>query len=344
MTEAPVTGEEIFHETTLRGASRDGNISLAHRQTKLANAHAHPNIGTIERRVVQMDVGVVGIGPMGGAMARSLLRAGHKVTVFNRTRERAEALRGDGATIAGTAAEAAAREAVITMLATDDAVENLVFGADGVLAGLPKGAIHISGSTISVDLSQRLEEAHHGLGQGFIAAPVLGRPPAAEAGKLFVMAAGEAALIERVKPVLEALGQRLFIVGERPFKANLVKLSCNFMIFSTIEQMAEIFALNQKGGVDKATLYEVLTESFFSAPVHKNYGRMILDQSYDPPGTPLGLGAKDTRLILEAAEALTVPLPFASILRDRFLASVARGDGGLDFSAIAKRSAEDAGL
>jgi 3-hydroxyisobutyrate dehydrogenase-like beta-hydroxyacid dehydrogenase len=291
-----------------------------------------------------MDVGVIGIGPMGGAMARSLLRAGHKVTVFNRTRARAEALRQDGATVAATAAEAAAREAVITMLATDDAVEGLVFGADGVLAGLPKGAIHISGSTISVDLSQRLEEAHASLGQGFITAPVLGRPPAAEAGKLFVMAAGEPGLIERVKPVLEALGQRLFIVGDRPFKANLVKLSCNFMIFSTIEQMAEIFALNQKGGVDKAVLFEVLTESFFGAPVHKNYGRMILDESYDPPGTKLGLGAKDNRLILEAAEALAVPLPFASILRDRFLASEARGDAGLDFCAIAKRSAEDAGL
>ncbi|MBW4022416.1 MAG: NAD(P)-dependent oxidoreductase [Proteobacteria bacterium] len=292
----------------------------------------------------QMDVGVIGMGPMGGAMARSLLRAGHKVTVFNRTRARAEALQADGATVAPSAAEAAARDAVITMLATDEAVENMVFGADGVLAGLAKGGIHISGSTISLDLAKRLEEAHGGLGQGFIAAPVLGRPPAAEAGKLFVMAGGDAALIERVRPVLEALGQRLFVVGDRPYKASLVKLSCNFMIFSTIEQMAEIFALNQKGGVDRATLYEVLTESLFGAPVHKNYGRIILDEAYDPPGALLGLGAKDNRLILEAGEGLAVPLPFASILRDRFLASEAVGDGGLDFCAIAKRAAADAGL
>jgi 3-hydroxyisobutyrate dehydrogenase-like beta-hydroxyacid dehydrogenase len=291
-----------------------------------------------------MDVGVVGVGPMGGAMARCLLRAGHRVTVYNRTRERAEALRADGASVAASAAEAASRAAVITMLATDAAVESLVFGADGVMAGLPKGAIHISGSTISVDLSKRLEEAHAGLGQGFIASPVLGRPPAAEAGKLFVMAAGEPALITQARPVLEALGQRLFVVGDRPFKANLVKLSCNFMIFSTIEQLAEIFALNEKGGVDRATLYEVLTESFFGAPVHKNYGRIILDRSYDPPGAKLGLGAKDNRLILEAGEELAVPLPFASILRDRFLASEARGDGESDFCAIAKRAAEDAGL
>jgi 3-hydroxyisobutyrate dehydrogenase-like beta-hydroxyacid dehydrogenase len=146
-----------------------------------------------------MDVGVVGLGPMGSAMARSLLRAGHKVTVFNRTRARAEELQGDGATVADSAAEAASREAVITMLATDEAVENLVFGADGVLAGLPNGGIHISGSTISVDLSKRLEQAHTGLGQGYVAAPVLGRPPAAEAGKLFVMAAGQAALLESIR-------------------------------------------------------------------------------------------------------------------------------------------------
>lgn len=291
-----------------------------------------------------MDVGVIGIGPMGGGMARSLLRAGHKVTIYNRTRERAEALRADGAAVANSAAEAASREAVITMLATDDVVEGLVFGADGLLAGLPRAAIHISGSTISVDLSKRLDEAHAALGQGYVAAPVLGRPPAAEAGKLFVMAAGEPSLVARVRPVLEALGQRLFVVGDRPFKANLVKLSCNFMIFSTIEQMAEIFALNEKGGVEKATLYEVLTASFFGAPVHRNYGRIIVDESYDSPGSNLGLGSKDTRLILEAGEGLAVPLPFASILRDRFLASEARGDGGLDFCAIAKRAAEDAGL
>ncbi|HTI03441.1 MAG TPA: NAD-binding protein [Acidisoma sp.] len=144
--------------------------------------------------------------------------------------------------------------------------------------------------------------------------------------------------------MLESLGQRLFIAGDRPFKANLIKLSCNFLIFSTIEQLAEVFALNEKGGVDKATLFEVLTESFFTAPVHKNYGRIILDQAYDPPGAKVGLGAKDNRLILAAGEELSVPLPMASLLRDRFLATESRGEGALDFCAIAKRAAEDAGL
>jgi 3-hydroxyisobutyrate dehydrogenase-like beta-hydroxyacid dehydrogenase len=291
-----------------------------------------------------MDVGVIGMGPMGSAMARCLLKGGHKVTVYNRTRARAEALVADGATVANSPAEASAREVVITMLASDDAVEGLVFGAEGLLAGLPRGAAHIASGTMSLDLSKRLAEAHAGLGQDYLTATVLGRPPAAEAGKLFTMAAGPEALIDRLRPVLEALGQRLFVVGAEPWQGNLVKLCCNFMIFSTIEQFAEVFALAQKGGVDRGMLYEVLTESFFSAPVHKNYGRMILDRAYEPPGGKLGLGAKDNRLMLEAGEELQVPLPFASVLRDRFLASTARGDGEKDFCVIARRAEEDAGL
>lgn len=291
-----------------------------------------------------MNIGMIGAGPMGSGMARTLLRAGHKVTVYNRTRQKADALVADGATVADTAAEAAAQDAVITMLASDDAVENTVFGADGVLAGLRRGGVHISGSTISVDLSKRLAEAHRGLGQGFIAAPVLGRPPAAESGHLFVMAGGEAHLIERMRPVLQDVGQRLFVVGDQPFKANLLKLCCNFLIFSTIEQLAEVFALSEKGGLDKETVFAVLTESFFTAPVHKNYGRIIVDEAYDPPGAKLGLGAKDNRLLLEAAAELAVPLPFASILRDRFLASEAKGESERDFCVIAARAKEDAGL
>jgi 3-hydroxyisobutyrate dehydrogenase-like beta-hydroxyacid dehydrogenase len=291
-----------------------------------------------------MDIGLVGTGPMGSGMARTLLRAGHKVTVYNRTRQKAEALAADGATVADSPAEAASRDVVLTMLATDDVVENFVFGADGVLAGLKRGGIHISGSTISVDLSKRLAEAHQGLGQGFVAAPVLGRPPAAESGKLFVMAAGESVLIEQVRPVLTDLGQKLFVVGDQPYRANILKLCCNFLIFSTIEQMAEVFALGAKGGLEKEMIFQVLTESFFSAPVHKNYGRIIVDAAYEPAGSKLGLAAKDNRLFLEAGAELAVPLPFASILRDRFLASEAHGDSECDFTVIARRAAQDAGL
>ena len=158
------------------------------------------------------------------------------------------------------------------------------------------------------------------------------------------MAGGAADRIEAMRPVFDALGQRLFVVGERPSRANLIKLCANFMIFSTIEQLSEVFALAEKGGVAPETVFEILTESFFSAPVHKNYGRLIVDKAFDPPGANVHLAAKDTRLILQAAESLAVPLPFASILRDRFLATEARGEAELDFAVISRRAAEDAGL
>ncbi|HTR16213.1 MAG TPA: NAD(P)-dependent oxidoreductase [Acetobacteraceae bacterium] len=287
----------------------------------------------------------MGLGPMGSAMALRLLQAGHSVQVWNRSPARMEPLVRDGATRAESA-EAAAQgaEIVLSSLADDAAVDSVVLGPHGVVAGLAPGAVHLSASTISIGLSDRLAEAHARAGQVYVAAPVLGRPPAAAEGKLFVMAAGAAEAIARVRPVLEVIGQRLFVVGVRPSQANLLKLSCNFLIFSTIEQLAEVFALNEKGGLDRAKVFEVLTESFFGAPVHRNYGKLILDRAYDPPGAKVGLAAKDTKLLLQAGEALSVPLPIASLVRDRFLAAVARGEGDLDFTVIARQAAEDAGL
>ena len=291
-----------------------------------------------------MDIGVIGLGPMGSAMARSLLRAGHRVSVFNRSANKIDALVRDGAIAAASPAAAADNEAVITILAHDAAVEAMVNGATGVIAGMRPGAVHLVMSTMSVALADRLAEQHAAAGQSFLSVPVLGRPPAAEAGKLFLMAGGASETIAAMRPVFDAVGQRLFVAGARPSQANLVKLCCNFLIFSTIEQLAEVFALGEKGGIAPDAMFEMLTESFFSAPVHKNYGRLIVDQAFDPPGANVRLAAKDTRLVLQAAESLAVPLPFASILRDRFLATEARGEAELDFAVIARRAAEDAGL
>jgi 3-hydroxyisobutyrate dehydrogenase-like beta-hydroxyacid dehydrogenase len=291
-----------------------------------------------------MDIGFVGLGPMGSAMAGVLLRHGHRLTVWNRTAERAEPLVAAGARRAGTPAEAARGDIVLTSVANDAAVESVVLGREGVADGLRASATHVSTSTISHALSERLAAAHEARGQRYIAAPVLGRPPAAAEGKLFVMAAGEAAAIADARPVLEQLGQRLFVVGERPTQANVLKLCCNFLIFTTIEQIAEVFALGEKSGLDRATIFEVLTESFFGAPVHRNYGKLILDRAYDPPGATVELGAKDTRLVLQAGEALSVPLPLASLVRDRFVSAVARGEAGLDFTVIARQAAEAGGL
>jgi 3-hydroxyisobutyrate dehydrogenase-like beta-hydroxyacid dehydrogenase len=284
------------------------------------------------------------MGPMGAAMARRLIEAGHDLKVWNRSAEKARPLGDLGATLAQNPADCAAgAEILLTSLADDAAVEAVTLGPDGFVESLPEGAVHVSASTISLALSRRLANAHQERGQFYVAAPVLGRPPAAADGKLFVMAAGTQAALDRVAPVLEAFSQRVFIMGEKPEQANLAKLCCNFLIFSTIEQFAEVFAVSEKGGVDRAKIFELLTESFFTAPVHKNYGRLILERAYTP-GVKVTLGAKDTRLMLQAGEALSVPLPMASLLRDRFLSAIARGEADLDFTVIARQAEEQAGV
>ncbi|EPX56020.1 3-hydroxyisobutyrate dehydrogenase family protein [Cystobacter fuscus DSM 2262] len=292
-----------------------------------------------------MKIGFIGLGAMGSAMAGHLLKAGHALTVWNRSPDKAAPLVEAGARRVASPAEAAAgAEVVISSLADDAAVEQVVLGEDGLARGLGAGAVHVGTSTISPKLSERLADAHARKGQGYVAAPVLGRPPAAAQGKLFVMAAGEAGAVATARPVLEGLGQRLFVVGETPAQAHLLKLCCNFLIFSTIEQLGEVFALTEKGGLDRARVFEVLTESFFSAPVHKNYGRLILERAYGPQGVPVTLAAKDTRLMLEAGEALSVPLPLASLVRDRWISARARGEQDLDFAVLARQIAQEAGL
>jgi 3-hydroxyisobutyrate dehydrogenase-like beta-hydroxyacid dehydrogenase len=291
-----------------------------------------------------MKIGFVGLGPMGSAMAHRLIKAGHGLTVWNRTADKARPFAEAGARVAGTPAEAAgAAEIVISSVANDAALEAVTLGPEGIAAGLAEGALHVSASTVSMALVQRIASAHAQRRQDFVSAPVLGRPPAAEAGKLFVMAAGTASALERARPVFDVIGQRSFIMGERPEQANLAKLACNFLIFSTIEQFSEVFAVIEKGGVDRGKTFELLTESFFTAPVHKNYGKQILDRDYEA-GVKVTLGAKDTKLFLEAGEALAVPLPIASLVRDRFLAAVARGEADMDFTVIARQAAEQAGL
>ncbi len=230
------------------------------------------------------------------------------------------------------------------MLADDAAADAVTLGANGLIEGLARGAAHVSMSTISVALSERFAEAHAARGQAYAAAPVFGRPEAAAAAKLFIAAAGEAALIEKIRPALEAMGQRIFIMGDQPAQANLVKLTGNFLITCVIESLAEAFALTAKGGVETARVQELLTETLFAAPVYKTYGGLILEDKFSPPGFRLPLGLKDNRLLQQAAEKLEVPLPFAAIVRDRFLAALANGDGGLDWSAFARRAREDAGI
>lgn len=290
-----------------------------------------------------MQVGFVGIGRMGSGMAANLLAAGHALTVYNRSAAKAEALVRKGAKLAGTPGEAARGEVVITMLADDRAVEHAVFGEGGIFDALPRGAIHLSMSTISFALAERLAAAHRDKGQEFVAAPVFGRPDAAAAAKLFIVAAGKSEAIARCQELFDALGQRTFIMSEAAPTANLVKLSGNFLIAAVIEGLGEAVTLVSKAGVHRAQYVDLLTSTLFGAPVYKTYGALIAEERYHPAGFKAELGYKDVRLALSAAQALAVPMPLASLLADRFLALMAAGGGGLDWSALALIAKRDAG-
>jgi 3-hydroxyisobutyrate dehydrogenase-like beta-hydroxyacid dehydrogenase len=290
-----------------------------------------------------MKVGFIGLGRMGAGMASNLGKAGHEVIVYNRTPAKAAPLIAQGAKAAASVAEACQGSAVITMLTNDEAVESVVQGPAGVIANLARGALHVSSSTISVAL-QRLTEQHAEAGQRFVAAPVFGRPEAAAARELFVVAAGEPAAVEAAMPLLQAIGRQTFIVSDTPKAANLVKLSGNFLSASVIESLGEALALISKGGVDRHRYIEILTSTLFDAPIYKTYGGLIASGRFEPAGFAAPLGHKDVRLLLAAAEDLRVPMPLASLLRDRFLALLARGEDRLDWSAIGKLSALDAGI
>jgi 3-hydroxyisobutyrate dehydrogenase-like beta-hydroxyacid dehydrogenase len=291
-----------------------------------------------------MKVGIIGLGRMGSAIARRLIKAGHDVTVYNRTRSRAEPLAAEGAVIADSPAGASAGEATITMLADDAAVEAVVLGDDSVLQGLPKDAVHISMSTITVALSEELAAAHRAVGQRYLAAPVFGRPDAAAAGKLFIVVGGEADVIARCQPLFDAVGQKTFVIGDTPPWANLVKLGGNFLIASMIESVGEAVALMRKSGVDPHRFIDIMTDSLFAAPIYRTYGELIVEQRFQPPGFAMPLGLKDIRSVLAAAETQRVPMPAASLVRDHFISGIARGGEGLDWSALARVAAQDAGL
>ncbi|MGO9123059.1 MAG: NAD(P)-dependent oxidoreductase [Desulfomonilaceae bacterium] len=292
-----------------------------------------------------MRIGFIGLGSMGSPIASNLIKAQHALTVYNRTRSRAEELQPLGAKTAENPSEAASvAEALITMLSDDRAVEEVVFTHGKAIEALPAGAVHISMSTISVALSRRLEAAHREKGHHYVAATVFGRPDAAAAAKLFVVAAGPPAQIELCQPIFDAIGQKTFIVGENAPAANVVKLAGNFLITTVIESLAEAFALIRKNGLDPNAFLEVLTGSLFTAPVYRIYGSILASEKFEPAGFKLPLGFKDNRLLVAAAEESAVPMPMASLIHDRFLAALAQGLGEADWSAIARISYGNAGL
>ena len=291
-----------------------------------------------------MKIGFIGLGHMGAAMAANLVKAGHDLTVFNRSPGKSSALIELGAHAAANLAQACDGEAVITMLANDDAASDVAWGAGGILTHLRKGAIHLSMSTISVALSKRLAQAHAQAGQRYVAAPVFGRPDMAAAAKLFIVAAGDPDALASCKPLFDALGQKTSTIGAEPSAANLVKLTANFLQASVIEALGEAIALIGKAGIDRIEYVNLLTSTIFTSPAYTIFGPLIATGRFGPAAFAAPLGFKDIRLALAEAETLRVPMPLANLLHDRFLRLFAQGGEKLDWSAIGGLASEDAGV
>lgn len=289
-------------------------------------------------------VGLVGLGRMGHAFALNLIEDGHELWAHDRDPERIAELASSGAHAAPRLADLRACGVVLTSLPDDDALAAVTAGAQGLTGILAAGAVHVSTSTVSPALSHRLAEEHASRGQGYVAAPVLGNPDFARQRKLFVLAAGRPAALEKVRPLLERLGRRLFVIGEQAGSANLVKLAANVLTATTLEAMGEVLALLQKTGIDARLAYDVLTNSLFDSNVHKAYGLKIVDARYTPPGMAVPLAIKDLRLALAEAEHAAVPMPSASLVHDRLVGMAARGWSGLDWAALGLLAAVDAGL
>jgi 3-hydroxyisobutyrate dehydrogenase-like beta-hydroxyacid dehydrogenase len=290
-------------------------------------------------------LGFIGLGNMGDPIAANLIKAGYSVRVYNRTRSKAEPLVQKGATSAPTSADVAAPGGIVfTMLADDAAVEGVCLPAGSFVERLGPGGIHVSLSTISPATARRLAEHHQKYQVEYVASPIFGRPPAVVARTAWFCISGSVAAKSRVKPILEATSQAIFDFGDEPGGANVVKLCGNFLIASAMESLAEVFALARKNGIDPNSVADFFGKTLFACPIYQTYGKLINSRQYEPAGFRLVLGLKDINLALQTAASSAVPMPVASLLRDRWLTGVAKGRGDMDWSVIALGVAEDAGL
>jgi 3-hydroxyisobutyrate dehydrogenase-like beta-hydroxyacid dehydrogenase len=292
-----------------------------------------------------MDVGFIGLGSMGRPMAANLLKAGHSLRLWNRSKDKADELIAAGARWVNSPAEVVQEGGVVvTMVADDAALHGVTDGADGFGETLGRGGVHVSMSTVSPATTAALAAYHRARGADYLAAPVFGRPEAAAAQKLFILAAGPAAAKERAQPLFTAMGQKVFDLGEEAARASVLKLSGNFMIMAAIEAMAEACTLGERYGLAREQVIEVMSQTLFPAPLYANYGRQIATHTYTPAGFRLKLGLKDANLVLNAANRMNVPMPLAQLMQARFQSGVAKSRGELDWAGVALSVAEDAGL
>jgi 3-hydroxyisobutyrate dehydrogenase-like beta-hydroxyacid dehydrogenase len=289
--------------------------------------------------------GFIGLGLMGSPMAINLAKAGHRLRVYNRSPDKANPVQAHGALPCRTPADVAESGGIVVTMVADDAVlEKVTFGKDGFAHGLGRGGIHLSMSTISADTSRDLAARHRELGADYVAAPVFGRPNAAQAAKLWICQSGSAAAKQRVGPLLDAMGQGVYDFGEEVGAANVAKLAGNFMIAAALESMAEAYTLAEKHGLDRRMLSDFLTQTIFASPVYANYGGIVAAKQADWIGFVLRLALKDLNLVLDAAEAGRAPMPFANIVHDRLISAIAKGRGEEDWTAFTLGAVEDAGL
>ncbi|WP_426668213.1 NAD(P)-dependent oxidoreductase [Mucilaginibacter sp. McL0603] len=293
-----------------------------------------------------MKIGFIGLGNMGLNMAKNLLASGHQLQVYNRSNEKANELEQSSITKCKTPAEAASNVSiVISMLSDDDVVTETTTGTDGILQTLQKGALHISMSTISPDVSQKLSDQHKSAGSSYLAAPVFGRPEAAAAKKLWICVSGSPQAKETAKPILDCLGQGVIDFGEDAGGANVVKIAGNFMIMSSLEIMAEAFTLAEKHGLDRTKVADFFGSTIFNAPIYQNYGKLIANKQYEPVGFKARLGYKDARLAFKLAQQSETPMPMGTLIHNRLLSAVAKGLGDRDWvEAVGRGVTDDAGI
>ncbi|RYY34950.1 MAG: NAD(P)-dependent oxidoreductase [Sphingobacteriaceae bacterium] len=296
---------------------------------------------------MEKRIGFIGLGNLGIPMAKNLITDGFHLQVFNRTASKADELEQNFVTVCNTPAEAAADvDFVITILSEDDVLKEVVSGESGILKTLRRGALHISMSTISPETSQELLAAHNAAGSNYLAAPVFGRPEAAAARKLWICVSGAAEVKDAAKPVLESLGQGIIDFGETTGGANVVKLTGNFMIMAALETMAEAYTIAEKSGLDRQQVADFFSSTLFACPIFQNYGKFIAAKQYEPVAFKAKLGYKDARLALKVAQQSETPAPLVSLVHNRLLTSVAKGNGDNSdwIAAFGKGVSDDAGV
>ena len=292
-----------------------------------------------------MKVGFIGLGRIGGPMARRLATAGHDLTVHDREPERIAAVVAAGARGADSiGAASAGNDVVMTSLPDDEALLEVSNAAAGIRESLPAGGIHVVLGTHGIETIREVAASHANAGQSLVSAPVFGRPDQAETGTLRIVTGGAVDSVSRCTPLLDVLAEQTYDAGVLPEAAALVKLANNLVLGCAVQAFGEAISLLRKHDVSPRVLYDVATEGFLAAPVYKVYGRTMVNESYDEVGFTARLGLKDMDLVLDAAEAANVPLPSVKVYRDRLLGVIAHDEGDLDLAVVAREQARASGL